>query len=479
MRSQFQGNVLDKKPHIVFVLARGETVRNFLYSDTLRILSQNARVTLLSAITDANILGRFTGMVERIVPLHEYPERNMVKDFSYVLHMAHYRWLKSQASKYHWAADYNRSTTLLKKIRLVLLKILSIPLAQRPILEMLTPLEQTLTWRLRPTRDFDMLFDEIQPDLVFNGSHIHGPLADLPMRVAHRMGIPTAAFIFSWDNLTSRSRIFVPYDYYLVWTDSIRRHFLELYPHISPERVFVTGTPQFDFHFKPEFWLDREELCARIGIDPSRPYVLYTTGYAKDFPDEYKIVKDVINYVQELDMNPKPQLVVRTYLKGNSPEMDELACQNISGVVFPTVRWEKKWLTPLYEDLFIYTNLLRHASLGINAASTVSLELMMLDKPVINLAFEPPGSNPPYWTRFARHVEYEHYLPVVQSGGVMVARSLDDLHGMIYKGLTDPLEQSQARRRFIHSMFGDTLDGQSGERIAGVLLEQARKCKEC
>ncbi len=63
------------------------------------------------------------------------------------------------------------------------------------------------------------------------------------------MGIPTAGFIFSWDNLTSRSRIFVPYDDYLVWTDRVR-DLLRLYREVPPTRIYVTGTPQFDFHFK-------------------------------------------------------------------------------------------------------------------------------------------------------------------------------------------------------------------------------------
>ena len=194
-----------------------------------------------------------------------------------------------------------------------------------PCLHALTSLEQSLQWRLRTTRKYDELFARLKPDLVFNGSHIHGAAGELPLRVAQRMGIPTAGFIFSWDNLTSRSRIFVPYDYYLVWHDFMKRQLLGIYPKVKPENVFVTGTPQFDFHFKPEFLLAREELCRRIGLDPARPFILYTSGIWNHFYEEHKHVELVIRLLQGIPVQPKPQLVVRNYAKGTAEELRKMA----------------------------------------------------------------------------------------------------------------------------------------------------------
>ena len=45
----------------------------------------------------------------------------------------------------------------------------------------------------------------------------------------------------------------VPYDYWLVWHEGMKRQLLGIYPKIKPENVFVTGTPQMDFHFRPEY----------------------------------------------------------------------------------------------------------------------------------------------------------------------------------------------------------------------------------
>ncbi len=469
-----------KQSNIVLVVARGEAVRNFLYSDTLPTLSKRARVTLLSAVANGELTEHVRPHVEQIIPLRAYREASLVTFIRDVLHTAHYRCLRSENVKSYWGRRNAKvKGNLRETIKLQSVRVIARPFSNRIGLRAGTAVEESLSWQLRPTRDFDTLFSQLRPNLVFNCSQIHGPQADLPLRVAHGMGIRTATFIFSWDNLTSRSRIFVPYDHYLVWTEGLKQQFLGLYPEVGPGRVLVTGTPQFDYHFDPRFHLSRGELARRLGFDASRPFILFSTGRDVDFPHEDRIVAEVVRFLKTIDSRSRPQLVVRTYAKGTSPAMLTVA-ESLRGdpdVIFPSVLWDRQWLMPSYEDLYIYTNLLRHTALGINAASTVSLELMMLDKPVINLGFEPPGSNLPYWSLFARHVDYDHYRPVAASGGVMVARSVADLEQMIVRGLKHPEADREARNRFIHDMFGEVLDANSGKRVAECIIELS-SCKE-
>ena len=455
------------------VVARGEAVRNFLYSDTLPVLSQNAYITLLSLVDHGEVVERVKPYTDHIIRLQEYSEHPLVAYTRMLVHNAHFRWLWSEAVKYYWGLHDSRAKTLLQKINRTLIKEFAWLFANRQALKILTWVDRVLSWFLRPTRDFEDLFFDLQPDLVFNCSHIHGPQADLPLRVANKMRIPTATFVFSWDNLTSRSRIFVPYDYFLMWNEDMKDQLLEQYSELHPGQVFVTGTPQFDFHFKPEYLLSRETLCDRLGLDPQRPFVLYTTGLDTDFLDEYKFIEAVIRFLQVLEFTQKPQLVVRTYIKGTSPEVLALSRKNIPDVVFPPILWDKQWTMPLYDDLSIYTSLLHHTALGINAASTVSLELMALDKPVINIGMEPPGSELPHWSRFSRHVEYDHYHPVAESGGVMVARSMEELRDMIWRGITQPDAGTKKRATFMQNMMGNTLNDDSGKRVANKLIQLA------
>ena len=464
-----------RQPRIVLVVPRGEAVRNFLYSRTLDALAEEAEVTLLSVVSDEQFSERFADRVARIVPLEEHRQPRAVGYLRVLTENAHDRWLWSEVAKNNWRLRDERAREKGAWLQRRLVKATTRLLANNPTLQLLTALEQGLAYRLRPTRDFDRLFAEIEPDLVFNGSHIHGLAGELPLRVAHRRGIPTAGFIFSWDNLTSRSRIFVPYDHYLVWHQDMQDQLLSIYSQLRAAQVTVTGTPQLDFHFDPRLELPREELCRRLGLDPGRPYVLYTTGIANHFYDEHEHVAEVIRILAEMELSPKPQLVVRTYVKGTSPEMYALAEEGHPDVIFPEVLWEPRWQTPRYEDLEIYSNLLRHAAVGINAASTVSLELMIFDKPIINLGFDPPESGLPWDKGYERHILFDHYRPVAESGAVGVARSNQDLAELLHRGLTDPGADADARRWFLEQTFGDTLDGCSAERVAETLLRLARE----
>lgn len=471
---EVQHSQMSHQPHIVMVIPRGEAVRNFLYSDTLRILSENARVTLLSVVNDEVFLARFKPFTEQVFPLKEYPQHPLVSYIRTFTENAHDRWLWSTVAQNNWELRDRRAAEHGKMFQRNIVKALTRIFANNPSLHALAGIEQYLNWKLRPTKEFDRLFDEIKPDLVFNGSHIHGLAGELPLRVAKRMEVPTVGFIFSWDNLTSRSRIFVPYDYYFVWHEGMKKQLLSIYPKIKPDHVFVTGTPQFDFHFNREFWISREDLCERIGIDPDKPFILYTTGIMNHFYEEHRHVERVIRLLNEIDVKTKLQLVVRTYVKGTSPEMNALANQGFPDVVFRPGLWEEKWQTPLYEDLAIYTNLIRYTSLGINAASTVSLELLVFDKPVINIDFDPPGSNLPWCMGYSRHINFDHYRPVAESGAVMVARSENDLKDMLLRGLTNPEIDTEKRKYFIQNMFDDQLDGQASRRVAETLIALSR-----
>ena len=135
---------------------------------------------------------------------------------------------------------------------------------------------------------------------------------------------------------------------------------------------------------------------------------------------------------------------------------------------------ESAWLTPKFEDAYLLNNTLRHAAVGINVASTVSLELCMFDKPVINVGYNPPSVNTNV-VDYARYYEFDHYRPVVQSGAVSVAWSKDEMKSMLRTALAKPQESRLARRRLIDQMFGKSLDGNTGLRVASLLVELAEK----
>ena len=166
-------------------------------------------------------------------------------------------------------------------------------------------------------------------------------------------------------------------------------------------------------------------------------------------------------------------MLVRVYPKDLTGRFEELKKRR-SDILFPDVAWEASWLTPKYEDSYALINSLRHSAVGINVASTISLELCMFDKPVINVGYNPPSVDKNVLS-YADYYEFDHYRPVVESGAVQVAWSKSEMRDLLKDCLEKPEDRKKERRDLITDMFGSTLDGNSGKRVAKNLLEIAAK----
>ena len=462
-----------QRARIVAIVPRGEVLRNFVYTGAFDEVAKMAELSLLSVTPNRDLEEMLKHRYGNVFQLPDVPEKWLVNMQREILDMAHGRWLWSEASRERWRLRSVEAETIGSRIKLRAKRAACRPFANRKGLRLLSKIERASSRRLSTTNEYIELFRKLQPSLVFNGSHVHSRVAVQAVQAAQWLGIKTATFIFSWDNLTSQGRIMLPYDYYLVWNEAIREQLLEMYDWLQPEQVFVTGTPQFDFHFRPEFYWTREEFCARVGADPQRPFVLYSTGMANHMPGEPQIVEGIADMLKEMTDLGSPQLLVRVYPKDLTGRFEELKNRR-ADILFPVVPWEAAWHTPRYEDAYLLTNTLRHAALGINVASTVSLELCMFDKPVINVGYNPPEVSADTLS-YARYYEFDHYRPVVDSGAVMLARSETGMRALLRQALINPEADTKQRQSLIEKMFGSTLDGRASTRAAERLLKLATK----
>lgn len=453
---------------IAIIFPRGEAIRNFAYTGTLDRLRQEFNIQVLSVDPGREFHEFLIDKCNGVYSLREYTERWIVRVQREILETSHNRWLGSRAAKERSRLRDLEARTIRDKTFRGAKKIISFPFSSVTGLNLLSRLERTSSRVLNSNDYYIQFYRKTNPNLVFNASHVHSRNAIPAVQAAQWLGIPTATFIFSWDNLTSQGRIMLPYDYFLVWNETLKRQLLDMYDWIKPENVFVTGTPQFDPHFREETYLDREEYCEMIGADPSRPIVLYTTGMANHMPGEPEIVEQIADILLEHPLQRRPQLVLRVYAKDLTGRFDELRSRR-KDIIFSDPIWEPEWLTPKPEDALLLANALRHCSVGINVASTVSLELCMFDKPVINVGYNPPSVSTDELS-YAHYYEFDHYKPVVESGAVRVAENPEQMANLINDALTEPERDKHLRKALIDQMFGSTLDGRSSTRVAEALL---------
>ncbi len=486
------GPAPEAAPRILVVLPRGEAIRNFVYSGALDELAEGSRVRVLSVVPSESFRQHIEERHGSLLELTERADPWPVRFVREMLELAHGRSLWSAAARARWNNRDREANAPLSWMKRRIKKIGAMPLANPAGLALLSAIESRASRRAAPTRFYLELLRGLSPSLLFNGSHSHSAMAIDAVHAARSLGIPTATFLFSWDNLTSQGRIIPEYDFYLVWNESIREQLLALYPATEPENVFVTGTPQFDFHFRPENHWTRREFCERVGADPARPIVVYTTGTPGLMPGEPAIVEGLARILRTMTSFGPPQLLVRVYAKDTTGRFEEFRRRN-PDVLMPQVHWNPRWFTPEPEDAAMLTNTLRHAAAGVNVASTISLELCMFDKPVINIGYNPPGAGKgarkgarkgagkgtgTVPVDFLGFYDYEHYRPVTASGAVDVVTSEEKLEKSLLSALTRPERQSEARKKLTQRFFGEHLDGRSASRVAACLLHIASAAGE-
>jgi hypothetical protein len=459
------------RERVLALLPRGEAIRNFVYSGVLSTLQREVDVSVASVVPDESVRQSLEAAFGPIIELGEDKPPWRVAIWHELLDAAHGRWIWSEAAKERWRlreleADTPSAILKLRGKRAVA-RAAARPIGLRTLER--AHLATSARWHVTDA-DRDVIA-RLAPALVFNGSQVHGRAANRLLMAAKSLGVPTAAFVFSWDNLTSQGRIVPPADAYLVWNEKIRTDLLQMYPSVDPASVMVTGTPQFDFHFRGDTRWSRETYCARVGIDPLRPIVLYSTGMPNHMPGEPALVEQLADALSTLEDHP--QLVVRLYAKDRSGRFDDVRSRR-RDIVFPPVAWAESWLTPLPDDTAMWTNMLLHADVGINVASTVSLELAMFDKPVLNIAFNPAGI-PTSELEYARYYRFDHYAPVVASGAVELITTPDGVAPAVRRALDEPAQRQAERTALLDKMFGATLDGRSSDRVAAALVELAHR----
>jgi hypothetical protein len=141
---------------------------------------------------------------------------------------------------------------------------------------------------LPPAAAARALVPEERPSAVVAVDLIRTPgFADV-LKAAAWQGIATASWIQSWDNLSTRGLLnFVP-DRVFVW-NTVQRDELARYHGIPAQHVCVTGAQTFDHWFDGSEPSDRSEFCARNGLDPERPIILYLASaqQAEESPQDF------------------------------------------------------------------------------------------------------------------------------------------------------------------------------------------------
>ena len=291
----------------------------------------------------------------------------------------------------------------------------------------------------KTTKAYIKLLEQDKPTHLFF-THQRPPFLAPFLYAGQKLNIKVSSFIFSWDNLSSKGRMLGTFDYFLVWSHLMKKELLYFYPHIKPDNIQVVGTPQFEPYVIPEYRLQKDTFCNKFGLDSGFKTICYSCADSSIGKNDPIVIATIAKAIREQRLKGEIQILVRTSPAEGAERFDEVK-RNFPEIIWNHPRWvlarkghAEDWSqrVPDVDDVKDLRGILEYCDLGINMLSTMSLDFMLFDKPVINTVFGD-GENGLYNDQ--RFLKYGHLEVLVNSGAVTIAKNKVELINQINEAL--------------------------------------------
>lgn len=324
------------------------------------------------------------------------------------------------------------------------------------------------------TKGYLQLVQEDQPTHVFF-THQRPPYLAPFLYAVIQSKIPVSSFIFSWDNLASKGRMLGTFDYFLVWSDLMKKELLYFYPNVKEEQVRVVGTPQFEPYVMDKYKTEKQDFYTKFALEGNQEIICFSCADASIGANDPVVIRTIANAIRENKMGFPCQFLVRTS-PAEGPERFAAIQKDFPEIIWNSPKWiltrenhAESWSQriPSEEDIKDLRSLLEYVDLNINMCSTMSLDFMLFDKPVINTVFGNPENGLYDDQRF---LGYDHFKKVVDSQSVTIAKNPTELIDQIQQALAHPSARTKERKALIELQISEDLVGTS-KRIAATLSE--------
>jgi hypothetical protein len=256
---------------------------------------------------------------------------------------------------------------------------------------------------------------EHAPDIVVLASLTYSRSQQLDLlKAARALRIPVSAAIMSWDHLSSKALLHIAPDQILVWNDVQKREAVEMHG-LPADRVATTGAQCYDDWFTRRPERSRDEFCRAMGLDPSRPFVLWVHSALSPTPRPPEPVL-VRRWIDALRANPDPSLRGLGVLVRPHPErIKEWAGVSLDGLENVAFRGRNPIDAASKHDYF---DALYYSSAVIGLVTSSFLEAAIVGRPVLTMTL-------PEYRMHQEEMIHFRYLMEVEGGLLHMAPDFD------------------------------------------------------
>lgn len=324
-------------------------------------------------------------------------------------------------------------------------------------------------WVAQRARRERAFLEDQRPHVVVS-THISQVYGRRLVSSANRMGIPTIGNLNSWDNAWKGLK--VRPGLATCWSETNKDELCNLasYPR---EKVRVIGAPAFDVYFAPEAQWTRAQLFTQLGLDTSRPLLLFASlGQFKQQIDETNPLEVLLKALDRGSIPNHPQVVVRlhpwsreTYFK---PLLQHPAVTLSRYEHYvPGLTW-----TPTRDEAILAGNLMRHADVIISPGSTMVVEAAIFDIPVVVPIFNEYMPEV-FENYFQQTWLNQHFEAIYRNNWTCIVNQSEQMISAINTALENPAWYRDGRQQIRENILGP-LDGRATQRFAAAILDQAK-----
>lgn len=444
---------------ICFLIPDGVGIRNYLYSDLLKVLHEAGHEIVIwhslpkEVIELSSQLNGFTPFQKELKSFKDDFLTQLMRESSTYARLKHNAKLTDNPTiMINW---HEKKGTFQRKMLIQLSEFIGKMIKDY---KGITATESLYFTRLRKSpayKQYKADLQEMQPDLLFC-THQRFPGAAYAMAAAKNLGITSATAIFSWDNLP-KARLPLRSDYYTVWSEYMRDELSYYYPEIKEEQIVITGTPQFDFYKKEESLQSRAEFAKEFGLDPSKKWVCFSGCDVKTSPHDAAYLRDV---AEALKNESDIQLIFRQ-VPVEGVERYQEVLNDYPEIVHLNPLWHKgeywQYFYPYPADVIHLVNLSYHCATVINIGSTMALDFSWFDSPGLYLNYDHSTSQ--VW-KTEEVYNFQHFKSMESWDAVVWANDPSEIRGKVLEIIKFPETEAKDRKKWLTKIIGQ-LDGPS------------------
>lgn len=418
------------KDKLVLLFPDGVGIRNYLYSE---VFKNSEKELILLHSFDANTI-KDIGKHAAFSDAHKIPvykESFLEKFLRELICLAR---LKHNAKIRHnktILANWNPSkNSFPKKIFYFLVTIASFFVHNYAFILKLEKYYQQQIRKNTFYQEVYQLLKQIAPKHLFC-SHQRAVNCATIFAAASDLKITTTTVIYSWDNLP-KARLALRADQYLVWSNYMLDEMQIYYPEIPKEKIFVTGTPQFEFYLEDANVIPKEIFYKKYHLDPAKKIICFSGDDTLTSPDDPSYLKDVAEQIVSNKLEAEYQILFRRCPVDFTGRYDAIVSKYASVIKEAAPIWnfhsDASFATayPSPEDVQLLVSTAKYSDIVINVGSTMAFDFAMYNKPCIFIHYDQEIKQNKKWSTKLIY-QFQHFKSMPSSKAVLWITKKEDL----------------------------------------------------